>query len=149
MVLTHDEVRRVFAQLAGDRAWSWGFSMAAACVFRGRCEIRVKDLDLERRELVVRNGKGGKDRVTVDPRWAGSAALKLSCRCAFCHGSSASAAWALRGVAVPDALKAKYPSAPTSLGWQWLFPSHSLSPRSLRWWHPSAITCIPARCSER
>ncbi len=124
VVLTHDEVRRVFAQLKGRSRLVVGLLYGSGLRLSEALEIRVKDLDLERRELVVRNGKGGKDRVTVIP---GGLVPPLKSHVA------ALSAWFQRersvgaaGVAVPDALKTKYPAAPTSLGWQWLFPSHSL-----------------------
>lgn len=123
VVLTHDEVRAVFANLRGRGRLVVGLLYGSGLRLTEALEIRVKDLDLERRELTVRNGKGGKDRVTVIPAELveplKSHLLRLE-------------AWFRRerevgapGVSLPDALKKKYPSASTSLGWQWLFPSHS------------------------
>src|SRR5512139_1939537 len=123
VVLTHDEVRRVFAKLRGRARLVVGLLYGSGLRLSEGLEIRVKDLDLERRELTVRNGKGAKDRVTVIPLELVSP-LKS-------HMASLEA-WFRRerevgapGVSLPDALKRKYPGAPASLGWQWLFPSHS------------------------
>lgn len=92
--------------------------------------LRVKDVDFERRQITVRQGKGGKDRVTVLPdslvrplreqiehRW-----LVFERDIATGHGS----------VWLPDALAVKYPNAPTQWGWQYVFVASGLSvdPRS-------------------
>lgn len=123
VVLTHEEVRRVFANLRGRARLVVGLLYGSGLRLSEALEVRVKDLDLDRRELLVRNGKGGKDRVTVVP-----AELVPALRDHLARLE----AWFRRerhtgapGVSLPDALKKKYPSASTSLGWQWLFPSHS------------------------
>jgi integron integrase len=123
VVLTHDEVRRVFAKLRGRSRLVVGLLYGSGLRLSEALEIRVKDLELARRELVVRNGKGGKDRVTVipselvPPLQDHLARLEAWCRREREVGAP--------GVSLPHALKRKYPGASTSLGWQWLFPSHS------------------------
>jgi integron integrase len=123
VVLTHEEVRRVFSKLRGRSRLVVGLLYGSGLRLSEALEIRVKDLELARRELVVRNGKGGKDRVTVIPSELVSplqdhlARLEAWCRREREVGSP--------GVSLPHALKRKYPGASTSLGWQWLFPSHS------------------------
>jgi site-specific recombinase XerD len=86
--------------------------------------LRVKDLALERGELIVREAKGGKDRVTVLP-----AVLDPPLR----GHLTRLRAWyeeerrrARPGVSVPFALARKYPQAATQWGWQYLFPSADL-----------------------
>ncbi|HEY1077095.1 MAG TPA: integron integrase [Fontimonas sp.] len=94
--------------------------------------LRVKDLDVDRRELLVRNGKGAKDRVTVLPEsllpalQAQTVTRRLVYEQDLARGRAA--------VWLPDALARKYPSAPTEWGWQYLFcaPSFSIDPRSGR-----------------
>ena len=87
--------------------------------------LRIKDVDLERCELVVRSGKGAKDRVTMVPR-----ALQEELR--GCVRRSRSL-WeqdrsANRpGVEVPTALDRKYTHAAQSWQWHWLFPASELS----------------------
>jgi integron integrase len=124
VVLTHDEVRRVFTHLGGRTRLVVGLLYGGGLRLTEALTVRVKDLDLERRELTVRNGKGGKDRVTVIPN-----ELVLPLR----EHLRQLEAWFNReraanspGVSVPDALKKKYPAAPTSFAWHWLFPSNSL-----------------------
>jgi integron integrase len=124
VVLTHEEVRRVFASLRGKSRLVVGLLYGSGLRLAEALEIRVKDLDLERRELLVRNGKGGKDRVTVIPE---EMVTPLKVHLAeleswFQRERSVGAP----GVPMPNALARKYPGAPTSFGWQWLFPSHSL-----------------------
>jgi len=92
--------------------------------------LRVKDLDLARHEIVVRDGKGGKDRVTMVPVALVPALQAQLARCRVQHAADLAAG---RGdVWLPDALAAKYPKAPWTFGWQYVFPAAGLSvdPRS-------------------
>jgi len=92
--------------------------------------LRVKDIDFQRREVLVRHGKGGKDRITVLPE---NLVLPLQAQL------SRARAWHVADVAaghgevwLPDALAVKYPAAARAWGWQWVFPSRvrSIDPRS-------------------
>jgi len=123
VVLTHDEVRRVFANLRGRARLVVGLLYGSGLRLSEALEIRVKDLEFQRRELTVRNGKGGKDRVTVIPaELVGPLQSHIERLEAWFRREREVGA---PGVSLPDALKRKYPAASTSLGWQWLFPSHS------------------------
>jgi integron integrase len=96
------------------------------------CRVRVHDLDLPRRQLLVRAGKGNKDRVVMVPRkLEPSLAQVLEWRKQV-HGNDL--ARGLAHVALPDALGRKYPNAAKELGWQFLFASRQWSsdPRSGR-----------------
>ncbi len=92
--------------------------------------LRVKDIDFSTNQLVVREGKGNKDRVTVLPTSvkAPFAAHLVSVRALHQrdleHGFGR--------VYLPDALHQKYPNADRECGWQWVFPASQLSvdPRS-------------------
>ncbi len=98
--------------------------------------LRVKDIDCSANHIVVREGKGNKDRLTMLPL-----VVKTSLIAHLAH------VWELHhrdlaqgfgNVYLPDALHRKYPSAPTEWGWQWVFPASQLSvdPRSgTRWRH--------------
>jgi len=84
-------------------------------------QLRVKDVDLERRELIVRRGKGQKDRRTVLPE-----VLVDPLRCQLTAGCAQHVDDLRRGggfVALPDAIARKYPSAPREWAWQWVFPA--------------------------
>jgi integron integrase len=92
--------------------------------------LRVKDVEFERHEILVRDGKGGKDRVTMLPA---SLVAPLQehlkrVRILFEQDSAAGRP----GVYLPDALEKKYPNASKEWGWFWVFPARGLAtdPRS-------------------
>ncbi|TCJ12764.1 integron integrase [Parasulfuritortus cantonensis] len=92
--------------------------------------LRVKDVDFSRNEIVVREGKGNKDRVTMLP-----ASLKeaLQAHLKVVKAQHDADLLAGRGeVWLPDALAVKYPNASRTLGWQYVFPASgfSVDPRS-------------------
>ncbi len=89
------------------------------------CRLRVHDLDLVRLQMVVRHGKGGKDRVVMLPR---SLRPELERQLAWRRGLHERDLQAgLARVALPDALARKYPKAAQELGWQFLFASRQRS----------------------
>ncbi len=86
--------------------------------------LRLKDLDLQRCEILVRDGKGRSDRVTMLPRRLLSAIVNQIEAVRAQHARDLQ-----RGaghVELPTALRAKYPNASRELGWQWLFPASRL-----------------------
>lgn len=85
------------------------------------CELRLKDVDFDRGEIIVRHGKGGRDRVTMLPQ-ALRAPLRLQAeRVRLMHRRDLAAG---RGhVMLPNAMARKAPSAVRDLRWQWLFPA--------------------------
>jgi integron integrase len=92
--------------------------------------LRVKDVDFERHLIVVREGKGGKDRVVMLPR---SLVQPLREQLAISHAFwTADRAVQRPGVYMPFALDAKYPRAGQTWAWHWVFPSPVIStdPRS-------------------
>ena len=124
VVLTREEVRRVLAQLRGGSRLVVGLLYGSGLRLNEALELRVKDLDLDRRAITVRNGKGGKDRVTVIPaELVKPLADHLAALSAWFERERSSEA---PGVPLPQALKGKYPDAGISLGWQWVFPSRAL-----------------------
>jgi integron integrase len=92
--------------------------------------LRVKDLDFERHLIVVRDGKGGKDRVVMLPRALEPALREQLDRSRLLWAADRAAQ--RPGVYLPFALEAKYPRAGQSWTWHWVFPSSTLSvdPRS-------------------
>ncbi|HEX6017006.1 MAG TPA: integron integrase [Burkholderiaceae bacterium] len=130
VVLTPSEVRRLLAELSGTMGLVASLLYGTGLRLIEALRLRVKDIEFERREIVVRDGKGAKDRVTVLPEnliTALQAQLalvrKLHLRdLAAGHGD----------VHLPDALEVKYPNAARQWGWQWVFPSttRSVDPRS-------------------
>ena len=92
--------------------------------------LRMKDVEFTRREIVVREGKGNKDRVTMLPD---SLAERLRAQMSFVKGQHTQDLAVGRGeVWLPNALAVKYPNAAKALGWQYVFPAagFSVDPRS-------------------
>jgi integron integrase len=125
VVLTRAEVAAVLAQLEGAH---W---LIASLLYGGGLRVsealrlRVKDLVLDRCELIVRDGKGAKDRVTVV---AERLAMPLKTHLARLHDWHESERRQRRpGVSLPAALSRKYPQAAIQWGWQYLFPARSLT----------------------
>jgi integrase len=89
------------------------------------CRLRVHDLDLSRMQIIIRHGKGGKDRVVMLPKLLRSDLERhLEWRKAL-HQRDLTRG--LARVALPDALARKYPKAASELGWQFLFASRQRS----------------------
>ena len=99
-------------------------------LFRSRLlealELRVKDVDFARREIVVRQGKGRKDRVTmlsVSVRELADEHLRGVQRL---HRDDLARGWGVGAVELPDAFGVKVPSASRAWVWQWVFPAARL-----------------------
>lgn len=131
-VLTVDEVSRLLAALDGDPTEALVVRLLYGTGMRllESLRLRVKDLDLARREIVIRDGKGGKDRVTMLPDLLVEPmrARLLDRRQVF----EADQAQGRVYVWLPDALAVKYPKAPKEWGWQFVFVARrfSVDPRS-------------------
>ena len=130
VVLTHKEVRAILANLE-DEYWLIGSILYGGGLrLQEALQLRVKDVDFDLRQLVVRNGKGGKDRVTILPE----AVVEPLQRHLEVVRAQHVQAMTLRhgGVELPYALERKYPAAPFEWGWQYVFPAKSASrdPRS-------------------
>jgi len=131
VVLTPSEVRNLLSHLSGGTmgllgSLLYGTGMRLLEALR----LRIKDLEFERREILVRDGKGAKDRVTVLPE---NLVLPLQAQLSRVRALHLRDLEAGRGhVWLPDALEVKYPNAERQWGWQWVFPStvHSIDPRS-------------------
>ena len=130
VVLTRDEVAAVLAQLQGTE-WLVASLLYGTGMRVLEClQLRVKDLDAPRRQILVRGGKGNWDRATLFPVALEAPVSRqlADTRLVFDRDRKRG----VPGVALPRALARKYPSAPTEWGWHWLLPSHRLStdPRS-------------------
>ena len=92
--------------------------------------LRVKDIDFDRRAIVVREGKGGKDRVVMLPATLEAALRDQLAAAAVLWREDRDAGRA--GVAMPDALERKFPRAGSTWRWFWVFPAdrHSVDPRT-------------------
>jgi len=124
-VLTKDEVTRLLARMRGSKWLMANLLYGSGLRLRECLKLRVKDIDFGYGQIVVRDGKGAKDRVTMLPA-ALAQPLKLHLeRVRKLHDRDLA-----RGhgdVELPDALARKYPRAPWEWGWKFVFPSHKLS----------------------
>ena len=121
VVLRRDEVKTLLSHLHGT---PW---LVATLLYGGglrlleAVQLRVKDVDLERRELIVRRGKGQKDRRTVLPGLIVEKLREHLARVKALHQDDLESG--AGSVALPEALGRKYPNANREWIWQWVFPA--------------------------
>jgi integron integrase len=134
VVLSRDEVGRVLKHLIG-RIWMIVVLLYGAGLRIQEClELRVKDIDFDRHQIVVRRGKGQKDRRTMLPvavrerLQAHLQDVKRQHEDDLAHGAGR--------VVLPFALDRKYPNASTDWAWQFVFPASRVC-RDARWGPPS------------
>ena len=120
MVLTRDEVKAVLGELDGDKRLMASLMYGAGLRLMECLRLRVLDLELTRGEIVVRDGKGGKDRVTMLPLSVKPSLDSQLAAARSVHQRDLADGWGR--VALPDALARKYPDAPADWRWQWVFP---------------------------
>jgi integron integrase len=84
---------------------------------------RVKDIDLARCEITIRDGKGGKDRRTMLPQSLTKPLAEHLTQVRRIHEQDLAEGWGR--VQIPDALDRKYPNAPADWRWQWVFPQRN------------------------
>jgi len=130
VVLTPGEVRRLLGGMHGVFRLQAGLLYGAGMRLMECVRLRVQDVDFEYRQIIVRNGKGMKDRVVplpdscIEPLQIHLAEVKRLFKQDLAEGHGE--------VFLPDALARKYPKAATEWRWQYVFPSQRLSvdPRS-------------------
>jgi integron integrase len=130
VVLSIFEVALVIDRMEGTFRLMAGLLYGAGLRQTECLRLRVKDVDFDRQELIVREGKGKKDRVTMLPA---SLIPSLRAHLDRVHGLwREDRAAGHAGVWMPDALDRKFPNAGTAWEWQWVFPARKLSvdPRS-------------------
>jgi integron integrase len=130
MVLTRSEVRAILDRLSDDYALMGQLLYGTGMRLMECVRLRVKDVDFERLEILIRDGKGAKDRITMLPSSIVPLlqAQLLKRRALFDDDGRAGKV----SVYLPDALAVKYPNAPREWGWQYVFPAgkFSVDPRS-------------------
>jgi len=132
VVLTVDEVLQLLGTLTGVDRVVAGLLYGAGLRLNEALKLRVQDIDFSRRQILVRSGKGDKDRITVLP-----AELERSLRDQLAHVRALHRQDLKAGfgqVRLPGALKRKYPQAGTEWRWQWVFP------QTKRWCNPETGT---------
>jgi len=130
VVLTRDEVRSILSTITGSE-WVMVMLLYGAGLRLMEClRLRVKDIDFAHNQIVVQEGKGNKDRITMlpaavqEPLRRHLAMVKMQYQRDIASGRG--------GVSLPDALERKYSNAAKEWSWQFVFPASKLSvdPRS-------------------
>ncbi len=121
VVLTPDEVERLLAHVEGRAALPSALLYGSGLRLLEACRLRVKDVDLRTGQLVVRCGKGGKDRTTLIPA---SLRERLAAQLRFVRLQHRRDVEGGTGaVVLPAAFERKSPADARALPWQWLFPA--------------------------
>lgn len=134
VVLSRAEVARVLERLEGVPWIVVALLYGGGLRLRECLELRIKDLDFERRQIVIRRGKGQKDRVTMLPAMVAGRLKAHLVGVKRMH--DADLAQGLGRVVLPFALDRKYPHAATEWRWQFVFPATRIC-RDARWGPPS------------
>lgn len=121
VVLTESEVRALLSRLDGVHHLIASLLYGSGLRLMEAMRLRVKDVDFERLEITVREGKGGKDRRTMLPRSLVGPLQTQVERVRFFHEQDLKNG--VSPVYLPYALERKYPNAGRELGWQYLFPA--------------------------
>jgi integron integrase len=130
VVLTRDEVHKIFAHLHGMPRLMAGLLYGSGLRLMECVRLRVKDIDFGYARITVREGKGGKDRVTMLPVNLAPVLQRHLQKVKVQHEQDIDDGFG--HVHLPDALTRKFPSAAREWGWQYVFPSSriSLDPRT-------------------
>ena len=129
-VLTRNEVKQILCLLEGANAIKAGLLYGCGLRLRECLRLRVKDIDFQQNMLIVRCGKGNKDRRTMLPDYLKPLLESHLKKVKILHERDLKLGFG--EVYLPFALERKYPRAPKEWGWQYVFPSQKIStdPRS-------------------
>jgi integron integrase len=130
VVLTRQEIEATFVRLEGEAGLMCRLLYGTGMRLMEGLRLRVKDIDFDRRAIVVREGKGGKDRVVMLPDALAPALRDQLARSRAIWTEDRAAG--RPGVWLPDALAKKYPRAPQAWAWHWVFaaPELAVDPRT-------------------
>ena len=130
VVLTEEEVKRVLGQMEGTLWLMFSLLYGTGMRLMECVRLRVKDVEFSRREIIVREGKGFKDRVTMLPQILLEPLQQHLARVRKLHKDDLAQGYGK--VYLPNALAKKYPNAAAEWGWQYVFPARGFStdPRS-------------------
>jgi integron integrase len=121
VVLSAPDVRRVLEVLDGSPRLVASLLYGAGLRLQESLELRVKDIDFDRREITVRRGKGGKDRRVMLPEVVREPLARHLGEVKRLHEKDLASGCGR--VVLPEALARKFPSAPTEWRWQFVFPA--------------------------
>src|SRR5438477_7444485 len=128
VVLSPEEVHKLFAQLRGTTRLMAGLLYGSGLRLMECVRLRVKDVDFGYVRITVRDGKGGKDRVTMLPMNLAAGLERHLAKIKAQHEQDLEDGFG--EVYLPDALERKYPNAAREWIWQYVFPSRKLSKAS-------------------
>ena len=121
VVLTKREVNLILERLERDKWLMASFLYGSGLRLLECLRLRVKDVDFECNQVIVRDGKGQKDRVTILPAMMKEPLQRHLCKVKRIHESDLKAGFGR--VYLPFALARKYPNADCEWGWQYIFPA--------------------------
>ncbi len=130
VVFTREEIKRLFAQLDGTYWLMFSLMYGSGLRLMECVRLRVKDIDFHYRQLIIRDGKGSKDRVTVLPATLIEPLQNHLARVKVRHEQDLVDGYGK--VHLPYALERKYPNASRMFEWQYVFPAKTIGkdPRS-------------------
>jgi integron integrase len=125
VILTAKEVDKIFSGLSGVIRLMTRLIYGCGLRLQECLHLRIKDVDLEQNIIIVRSGKGDRDRRTVLPETIKEDIINHIAEIKKLYDKDRKEK--VNGVYLPGALDRKYPNAGREWGWFWLFPSQSLS----------------------
>jgi integron integrase len=125
VVLTLKEIEGIFDHLTGTLKLMAMLTYGCGLRLQVCLQLRIKDIDLEQNMVIVRSGKGDKDRRTVLPEVLKDDLIRQLSEIRSIYDKDRKKE--INGVWLPGALERKYPNAGKEWGWFWVFPSKSLS----------------------
>lgn len=125
VVLSREEICRLFKHFTGVKRTMFQIMYGAGLRHRECLRLRVKDINFDQGHIVVRAGKGAKDRITVLPDTTKTVLRDQIERVRTLHLEDTAEGFGR--VYLPFALRKKYKNEARELGWQWLFPSAKIS----------------------
>jgi integron integrase len=130
VVLSADEVNSLFDQLSGLHLLIAKLMYGSGMRLMETLRLRIKDVDFSMQAIIIREGKGNKDRITVLPECLAANMKNQIERVRLLHKSDLEAGFG--EASLPFSLSRKYPQAPFQTGWQYVFPSQNRArePRS-------------------
>jgi len=132
IVLTKEEIRFVQDKLHGTPLLVAKLLYGTGMRLQECLSLRVQDIDLTRNEIVIHNGKGAKDRITMLPATLKTSLREHLAKIRKIHDQDLAEGWGR--VFLPTGIERKYPNAASEWAWQWVFPQQN------RWTNPSTNT---------
>jgi integron integrase len=120
VVFSRDEVQKVLNNLEGDKKLIARLLYGTGMRLNECLNLRIQDIDFDRNEITIRNGKGAKDRRTMLPNLLAAPLHEHIAKVKLIHDADIADGWGK--VPLPNGLDKKYPAASLDFSWQWVFP---------------------------